>query len=82
MERKPFTMSEAQLEKLLDAPKPTPAMYLSGGQPIGGPPQANANRAWQDLGDEMGFVWDTVRPVPYGGQTTFTAQPKPERKAA
>lgn len=25
-------------------------------------PQENANRAWQKLGKEMGFVWDSCEP--------------------
>lgn len=61
-ERKNYEMTGEQLAALMDASKPTPAMYLSGGESMMGTPQENANRAWQRLGDEMGFVWDSVRP--------------------
>ena len=68
-----FEMSDEQLDRLMDASKPTRAMYLSGGVPIGGTPQENANHAWQALGKEMGFVWDTVRPISGKGDKFFTA---------
>ena len=35
--------------------------------------QENANAAWQRLGKEMGFVWDTVRPSGTGPKN-FTAE--------
>lgn len=60
--RKEFEMTEAQLNDLLDAGKPTPVMYLSGGIPMGGTPQENANRAWENLGKELGFRHMTVQP--------------------
>lgn len=69
--RKEFEMSDDQLNKLLDACKPTPAMYLSGGVPAFGTPQENANRAWKALGDEMGFKWDTVCPSNKGNKFFF-----------
>jgi aromatic ring-opening dioxygenase catalytic subunit (LigB family) len=30
-------------------------MFLSGGTPMFGTPQENANRAWQRLGEKVGF---------------------------
>ena len=60
--RKTFTMTQAQHAKLIDASKPTPAMYLSGGAPMFGTPQENANRAWAVFGTELGFKHMTVRP--------------------
>lgn len=68
-----FTMSAAQLERLMDASKPTPAMWI-GGPPS--TPQENANRAWQQLADELGFAWDTVVPVAGAGPETFAAVPR------
>jgi hypothetical protein len=36
--RKEFEMTEEELNGLLEACRPTPAMYLSGGTPMGGTP--------------------------------------------
>lgn len=69
-------MSEEQLKVLLDACKPTPVMYLSGGKPMGGTPQDNANSAWNRLGDEMGFVGSTATPVSGKGDRFFMAEVK------
>lgn len=73
--RKEFEMSEEQLKKLLEACKPTPVMYLPGGQLMGGTPQENANRAWDTLGKEMGFKGRTVKPIPGKDGKYFTAEP-------
>lgn len=73
--RKEYEMTENDLEKLLDASKPTPAMFLTGGEPMAGTPQENANAAWRRLGDKMGFKAMTVRPIPGKGQRFFTAEP-------
>lgn len=72
--RKQFTLNEAQFERLLNASKPTPAMWLSGGQPMFDSPQENANRAWKELGQELGFVWDSAEPIQGEPQNTFTAE--------
>ncbi len=72
--RKEFEMTEAQEKTLLEACKPTPAMFLSGGQPMFGTPQENANRAWSALGAELGFDGMTVEPS-NKGQRFFTAIP-------
>lgn len=72
--RKEFQLTHEQLQRILDASKPVPAMYLSGGVPMFGTPQENANRAWQKLADELGFVWDTVRPVPGKDKYFITAE--------
>jgi hypothetical protein len=69
--RTEYQMTEQQFARLMDACKPVPAMW------IGGPPssvQENANRAWQALADELGFVWDTVSPIPGKGQLWFSAE--------
>ena len=71
--RREYEMSEAQHAVLLDACKPTPAMYLSGGIPMAGTPQENANHAWRALGTEMGFDFMTVEPVSGKGTRFFTA---------
>lgn len=73
--RKEYEMTEKQLAEIMDACKPTPAMFLSGGEPMAGTPQENANRAWQKLGDAMGFAHMTVRPNGKGDRH-FTAEVK------
>ena len=76
--RKEFEMTQAQLDTILDACKPTPVMYLSGGIPMGGTPQENANRAWKLLAEEKGFVWDSVKPISGKGNLFFTAEEAPK----
>jgi hypothetical protein len=50
--RKEFEMTGEELNELLEACRLIPAMYLSGGTPMFGTPQENANRAWQRLGEK------------------------------
>ena len=70
MTRKTFTMSEEDYQALLESGKPVPYMIVGGYEPSS--PQENANRHWQQLGEQMGFQWDTVHP--YGSDPrTFTA---------
>ena len=71
--RKQYRMTPEQLTYLLDACKPVPAMMLQcGPTPT---QQDNANRAWQKLGDDMGFHWYTA--LPAGSDPhCFTAEPK------
>ena len=69
-----YEMMEADFEKILNACKPTPVMYLSGGTPLGSSPQENANHAWEELGKRMGFDYMTVRPDGRG-KLFFTAVP-------
>ncbi len=76
--RREFEMTEEQLSKILDACKPTPAMWGSGGAPMFSTPQENANRAWKALGAELGFVWDSCKPVPGKSNRFFTAKEKPK----
>jgi hypothetical protein len=70
--KKDFEMTQEQLDKLMDACKPVPMIALHIG---GGPssPQENANRAWETLGKEMGFIASTVRPNGKGDRY-FTAE--------
>lgn len=72
MARTEFEMTAEQLAKLMDAGKPVSMIALQCGTPSS--PQENANRAWQSLGEEMGFIWDTVRPVSGKGNRFFTAE--------
>lgn len=77
--KREFEMSEDDLKFLLDASKPVPAMYLSGGRPMFGTPQENANRAWEALGKRMGFDPFSVEPVPGKGRRFFRAEPRAVR---
>jgi len=72
--RKEFEMTQAELDEILDACKPTPVMYLSGGQSMFRSPQENANGAWRKLGKKLGFIGDTVRPISGKGDRCFTAE--------
>lgn len=76
MSRREYEMSQKWLDELLEASKPVPAMYLSGGQPMFEDPRTKANRVWARLADDYGFVWDSVRPVPGKPYQFFTAEPK------
>ena len=70
--RREYEMSDAQLKKILDASRPVPYMIIGGVHPSS--PQENANRAWEQLGREMGFSHMTVRPEPDKGYRFFTAE--------
>jgi DNA repair exonuclease SbcCD ATPase subunit len=69
--RAKYEMSDEDLKEILDACKPTPAMIIMGDLS----PQRNANSAWQNLADKMGFDWETVRPIDGKGNKFFTAVP-------
>jgi len=69
---KDFEMSQEQLDKLMAACKPVMMIALNCGQPAS--PQANANAAWQSLGQEMGFDHMTVSPNGKGPRF-FSAYP-------
>jgi hypothetical protein len=72
--RREFEMTQEQYDRPLDASKPTPVMYLSGGRSMFSTPQENANRAWQALGAELGFDGSTAHPVAGKGDRFFTAE--------
>lgn len=67
-----YEMTEADLEKILDACKPVPYMIIGGH--ASSSPQENANRAWAELGQRMGFDSMTVQPAS-GGARFFIAVP-------
>ena len=71
--RKEFKLTDEQLKKLLKACSPVPYMVFGGIEPTS--PQENANRAWQSLGKELGFDYNTVRPISGKGSKFFTAEP-------
>lgn len=66
-----YEMTEADLEKILEAYKPTPCIMIGGYVPPS--PQENANHAWAELGKRMGFDPMTVEPIDGKGQRFFSA---------
>ena len=75
-----FELTDNDLTLLKKASKPTPVMYLSGGQSMFASPQENANQAWAKLGRRMGFDPMSVRPVQGKDQKFFTAEPTVSRE--
>ena len=70
-------MTKEQFDSILEASKPTPVMYLSGGTPMYDSPQENANRAWREIAKELGADFDSIEPPKYGEpQTVFYANEK------
>lgn len=74
MTRKEFEMTDKDLTELVDACRPTPLMALGSGELICGTPQENANRAWQRLGEKMGFDGMTVKLILSKSPLFFTAE--------
>ena len=71
-----FEMTEEQYQAILDISRDkTPVIYV--GVWLGLDKQERANKLWQEMGDEMGFVWDTVEPSAKG-KKYFLAEPKPK----
>lgn len=68
-----YEMTETQLSAILHACRPTRVMMVGGFVPAS--PQENANRAWAELGKEMGFDPMTVRPSAGKGERFFMAVP-------
>lgn len=77
--RTEYEMSESDEAELLDACKPVPYLVVGGMAPAS--PQENANRAWAQLGQKMGFDHMTVRPVHGKGTRFFTAVPSETAEA-
>ena len=71
--RKKFEMTDDELESMLEACKPVPYMVVGGVPPRS--QQENANSAWRELGDKLGFDSTTVRPVSGEPMKFFTAEP-------
>lgn len=68
-----YEMTQADLEALLSAMRPVPAMMIGGTLPSS--PQENANAAWAALGKKMGFDSMTVQPIPGKSDRFFSAVP-------
>lgn len=67
-----YEMTQADLDELLSAMQPSPAMLIGGVGPRS--VQEKANSAWQRLGLKMGFDAMTVQPSGKGDRF-FTAVP-------
>lgn len=78
--RQEFEMSQQQYDKIIETinvARSTPLIMLQCGMPES--PQEAANRAWGDLGREMGFDGATVEPSSKG-KLFFTAIPPTDDK--
>jgi hypothetical protein len=71
---KRYEMTTAQRDRLYEASAPVPYIIGSYPGPMPPDPQERANRAWQQLADELGFVWDTARPISGEPDTVFEAE--------
>jgi hypothetical protein len=74
-----YEMTQEQLDKILEACKPVPAMMIGGFAPSSA--QENANNAWAALGREMGFDHMTVQPISGKGIRFFSAVPNETEEA-
>lgn len=70
--RTEFTLEQSDLDKLMEASKPVPYMVFGGMPPRS--PQENANDAWKELGQRLGFDHMTVRPIAGKSMLCFTAE--------
>ena len=68
-----YEMTQADLDKILDACSPQPMIMLQI-PGLNRSPQERANDAWAELGSRMGFDHMTVKPGT-GGDRFFTAVP-------
>lgn len=71
-QRRDYEMTEQDLETLLAACRAVPLLVMQCG-PIRSP-QENANAAWKELGQRMGFAGTTARPTGRGDRF-FSAIP-------
>lgn len=70
-------MPDATFDAILEiARSPSPVMFLSGGTPMGPSTQERANAVWQELGDKLGFAWDTAEDAGTGDPKDFYATAK------
>jgi hypothetical protein len=72
--KKLFEMNQEQHDAIMEACKPVRLIMLQCGMPPS--PQQNANRAWEKLGNEMGFDYMTVEPMSQKNDHFFLAEEK------
>jgi len=72
-----FEMSEEQLQAIYDISRnQMPVIYVGTWMGTESK-QEKANKLWQKMADDMGFVWDSVEPSSKG-ERFFLATPKPK----
>lgn len=67
-----YEMTQADLDKLKEACKPVPYIVVGGIEPRS--PYENAMAVWRELGERMGFDYETVEPTGKG-ERFFSAIP-------
>lgn len=72
--RKKYEMTKERLEQMISGMQPSPVIAMHCGMPPS--VQEKANAEWEKLGEEMGFDYMTVEPIPGKGGLHFTAIPK------
>ena len=79
MGRKQYEMTEEEYQEIIEiSTRPRPVM-LVGGVDMSKGPLIAANAFWRKLSKRLGFVWDTVKPAPGGGNMRiFTAEERIE----
>lgn len=70
---KTFTMSQEDYDALLKASQPTPYLIVGGVLPTD--PRQHIISLWKDMGERMGFVWETAEPVNLEFPLVFKAEP-------
>lgn len=77
MDRQTFTMTAEQYAKMLQLSRPTAYLVMGGRPPMS--VQERMNRAWDELGDEMGFIGSSARAIGSGDPKRFSAIPKEKK---
>ena len=75
MSKRQYRLTDAELERILDASKPAPYMIIGGHAPAS--PQENANSVWQSVAAAHGFVWDSAEGAGTGDNHDVLAEPLP-----
>lgn len=74
--RREYEMTQADFDRIIEACRAVPAIALQCGAPRS--QQENANAAWRELGERMGFDYLSVRPDSQGRNLFFTSEPAGE----
>ena len=59
-----YKLTPEQHQAIKEASKPVPLLYLASGQPMFESSEERINNAWKKLGEELGFDWETAKPIP------------------
>jgi hypothetical protein len=70
--KKEFKLTEEQYERLIEASQPVPYLVVGGVEPMS--PCRKAESIWMQLGEEMGFKWNTAEPIPGKNRLYFHAE--------